>query len=434
MAIFHCSIQMISRSKARSAVSSSSYRSGKKMIDQETGMTCDYTKRKDVVYEDVILCKNAPAEYQDREILWNAVQKIEKQSNAQLAREINVALPIELDRKTQIQILQNYVKEQFVSQGMCADIAIHDKKDGNPHAHIMLTTRPILANGKWGQKEKKEYARDEQGNKIPLLDENGKQKVRIRKGKGEEKLWQRVTVQANNWNDQGNAEIWRKAWADACNKHLDQQHQIDHRSYVRQGIEQIPTIHEGAAARAMEKRGEVSDRCAINREIKARNQKLQQIAILMENLQHKIDEITQIIQQKGRELHDRIGQLLQRRRTWTAARPDGEDAERAGNDAAGEQQTKARESETAAGTPAGRAHAGQDTAAFIRQLHAQIRAAEDERKAREDEQRRQNLEREREAAERTAERAAEHEAAAKRGSIQDNRSHESKKANRGHGR
>ena len=143
MAIYHCSVKIIGRSSGRSAVASAAYRVGEKLKDKETGIIHDYTKKGGVIYREVMLCQNAPKEYQDRETLWNEVQKIEKVSNAQLAREIEVALPIEMSRSEQIQAVQRYVREKFVSAGMCADWALHDKGDGNPHAHIMLTTRPI---------------------------------------------------------------------------------------------------------------------------------------------------------------------------------------------------------------------------------------------------------------------------------------------------
>ena len=188
MSIFHCSIKIISRSAGRSATSSSAYRSGTKLHDQETGDS----RKQGVLHAEVLLCENAPAAYADREALWNAVQKIESQKNAQLAREVEIAIPKEIPAEDRIALVREYVQENFVSQGMCADFALHDKGDGNPHAHILLTTRPIMKNGKWGQKEKKDYARDADGNKIPVIDpETGQQKVRVRKGKGTEKLWQR---------------------------------------------------------------------------------------------------------------------------------------------------------------------------------------------------------------------------------------------------
>lgn len=123
-----------------------------------------------------MLPANAPPEFADRSFLWNSVEKIEKSKNSQLAREIEIAIPHELTRQQQISLVREYVKENFVDNGMCADIAIHDKKDGNPHAHIMLTVRPLNEDGTWGAKSKKEYILDKDGEKIKL--KNGNYKTR----------------------------------------------------------------------------------------------------------------------------------------------------------------------------------------------------------------------------------------------------------------
>lgn len=268
MSIYHCSIKIISRSDGKSAVASSAYRSGEKLMDDRTGLVHDFTKKRGVVFTEVALPAHAPPEYADRNVLWNAVEKAEKKSNAQLAREIEVALPKELSRECQIEIVRRYVQDNFVSVGMCADWALHDKGDGNPHAHIMLTMRGIKPDGTWAQKEKKIYALDEDGNRIPLIDPaTGEQKL----GKRNEKLWKRITVEPNDWNEHSKAEIWRKSWADICNEYLSLEQQIDHRSYKRQELDLEPTIHEGYRARKMEKAGFVSNRCEYNRIVKAIN-------------------------------------------------------------------------------------------------------------------------------------------------------------------
>lgn len=271
MAIYHCNIKIISRGKGQTAIASSAYRSGTKLLNEETGEIHDFTRKSGIVYSEILLCENAPKEYENREVLWNEVQKIEKVKNAQLAREVEVALPREMSREQQIECVRNYVKENFIKEGMCADFSLHDKGDGNPHAHIMLTTRPIKDTGEWGVKERKGYALDEHGERIPLLDENGEQK----KDSRNRLQWKREMIQANDWNKREKAEIWRKAWADCCNAYLPKEQHIDHRSYERQGKSQIPTIHEGYVARQMEnKQGEQSERCTINREIKELNEKL----------------------------------------------------------------------------------------------------------------------------------------------------------------
>lgn len=296
MAIYHCSIKIIGRSDGKSAVASSAYRSGEKLTDDRTGLIHDFTKKRGVVFTEVSLPAHAPPEYADRNVLWNAVEKAEKKSNAQLAREIEVALPKELSRECQIEIVRRYVQENFVSVGMCADWALHDKGDGNPHAHIMLTMRGIKPDGSWAQKEKKIYALDEEGNRIPLIDPaTGEQKL----GKRNEKLWKRITVEPNDWNDQNKAEIWRKPWADICNEYLSLEQQIDHRSYKRQELDLEPTIHEGYHARKMEKAGFVSNRCEYNRIVRKLNELKAGWLLTMQALQKTIME-------RGRILYERI--------------------------------------------------------------------------------------------------------------------------------
>lgn len=296
MAIYHCSIKIIGRSGGKSAVASAAYRSGGKLYDDRTGLTHDFTKKRGVVFAEVALPAYAPPKYADRNVLWNAVEKAEKNSNAQLAREIEVALPKELSRECQIEIVRRYVQDNFVSVGMCADWALHDKNDGNPHAHIMLTMRGIKPDGTWAQKEKKVYALDEDGNRIPLIDPaTGEQKF----GKRNEKLWKRITVEANDWNDHSKAEIWRKSWADICNEYLSLEQQIDHRSYKRQELDLEPTIHEGYRARKMEKAGFVSNRCEYNRIVRKLNELKGKWLLTVKELQKTIME-------RGRILYERI--------------------------------------------------------------------------------------------------------------------------------
>ena len=237
MAIYHLSIKIISRGKGKSAVAASAYRSGEKIKNEYDGIVHDFTRKGGIAHTEILLPENAPQEFLDRGTLWNSVEKIEKSKNSQLAREIEVALPKELDREKQIELIREYVKENFVKVGMCADIALHDKNDGNPHCHILLTIK------------------------------NGNYKTR--------------KINTTDWNEQDKAEEWRKAWADITNKYLEEnsiQNKVDHRSYLRQGIEQIPTIHLGVSATQMEKKGIATDRGNINREIKHQNAILREIS------------------------------------------------------------------------------------------------------------------------------------------------------------
>lgn len=260
MSIYHCSVKNISRGKGKSAVASAAYRSGEKLEDKETGLTHDFTKKGGVIFSEILLPAEAPDQYIDRSTLWNEVQKIEKASNARLAREIEIALPKELSHETQKILVREYVQENFVNKGMCADWALHDKGDGNPHAHIMLTTRSIKENGEWAPKSRKVYHLDENGNKvIKKRDKNGRIQYDCHK------------EDFNDWNKQEKVLEWRKSWADICNKYLDSEHRIDHRSLKDQGSELIPTIHEGYFARKIEKQGGISERCEYNRQVKETN-------------------------------------------------------------------------------------------------------------------------------------------------------------------
>jgi hypothetical protein len=259
LAIYHCSIKIISRGKGKSAVAAAAYRAGETITNEYDGRVSDYTRKGGVVHTEILLPDHAPAAYVDRAVLWNAVEKIEKAKNSQLAREIELALPAELSREQNISLAHDYVKERFVSAGMCADVCVHDKKDGNPHAHIMLTLRPILDNGEWGDKQKKEYILDGRGEKI--YDPKKKQ-------------YKCKSIPTTDWNEQTKAEEWRAAWAQSVNAVLERNNsaeRVDHRSYERQGLEQIPTIHMGVAATQMEQKGIETDCGNINREILRHN-------------------------------------------------------------------------------------------------------------------------------------------------------------------
>lgn len=265
MAIYHLSIKIISRGKGKSAVAASAYRSGEKIKNEYDGIIHDFTRKSGIAHTEILLPQNAPKEFLDRGTLWNSVEKIEKSKNSQLAREMEIALPKELDREKQINLVREYVKDNFVKVGMCADIALHDKNEGNPHCHILLTMRPLNEDTTWGAKSKKEYILDENGEKVKL--KNGNFKTR--------------KINTVDWNEQDKAEEWRKAWADITNKYLKEnsiQEKVDHRSYQRQGIEQIPTIHLGVSASQMEKKGITTDRGNINREIKHQNKILKEIS------------------------------------------------------------------------------------------------------------------------------------------------------------
>ena len=261
MAIYHLSTKIISRSKGKSSIASSAYRSGEKLYNKRDGLIHDYTKRKDVIYKEIFKPMNAPNWVLDREQLWNEVEQIEKSKNSQLAREIDIALPIELNEKERIELLRKYVIDNFSSKGMVADVVIHDKKDGNPHSHIMLTMRPFEENGEWGAKAKKEYILDKNGNKT--YSKNGNAKSR--------------KIETTNWNKKETLEHWGEQWAIYANKALEKanrKERIDHRSYEDRGIDKLATRHEGPTVRAMEKKGIKTEIGDINRKIQEENKKI----------------------------------------------------------------------------------------------------------------------------------------------------------------
>ena len=260
----HIPVSIIQRSKGRSAVAAAAYRSGTKLTNEWDGLTHDYTRKGGIVHAEIMLPAHAPQEFADRSTLWNSVEQIEKARDSQLAREVEAALPRELTREQQLALIRAYVKDNFVDKGMCADFAIHDKGTGNPHVHIMLTIRPLKEDGSWGAKCRKAYDLDENGQRIP-------------DGKGG---WKNHREDTTDWNDKGNVEIWRAAWAAYTNRALEaagRPERIYHRSYKRQGIDKIPSVHLGPAASQMEKRGIRTDKGEVNRQIAADNKLLKEI-------------------------------------------------------------------------------------------------------------------------------------------------------------
>ena len=268
----HFSISIRSRCNKRSgargsAVAGAAYQSAEKLFSEYDGRTKNYSyKQPELVFSELMLPANAPPEYSDRAALWNAVEKAETRFDAQLSRGIIAALPKELPFDQSIRMVKEYCRENFVSRGMCCDIAIHDPAPPvhNPHVHIMLTMRGIDENGKWLPKSKKEY----------VLDENG-ERIRLSSGR-----YKNRKVDLVDWNSQENAEVWRKVWADLANEFLERNNRperIDHRSYERQGIDQIPTVHIGVAASQMEKKGIATECGELNRSIKAANRLLRDI-------------------------------------------------------------------------------------------------------------------------------------------------------------
>ena len=275
---YHCNISIVSRGKGKSAVAAAAYRSGEKITNEWDGMTHDYTRKRGVVHTEILLPPHAPPSFSDRATLWNSVELYEKAGNAQLAREIDAALPIELSREEQIRLVREYCSSQFVSRGMCVDFAIHDTDSGNPHCHITLTMRPLDERGAWAAKSKKEYD----------LDENG-ERIRLPSGR-----YKTHKVDLTGWNDKGNALLWRKAWADISNAYLERAghpERIDHRSNAERGIDELPTVHMGVAACQMEKKGIATEKGELNRNIQKANRLIREIRAQIGKLKEWIGEL-----------------------------------------------------------------------------------------------------------------------------------------------
>ena len=278
IAIYHWNIGIVSRGKGKSAVAAAAYRSGEKLTNEWDGMTHDYTRKGGVVHTEILLPPNAPPSFSDRSTLWNSVELYEKAGNAQLAREIDAALPIELSREEQIRLVREYCSSQFVSRGMCVDFAIHDTDSGTPHCHIMLTMRPLDERGAWAAKSKKEYD----------LDENG-ERIRLPSGR-----YKTHKVDLTGWNSQENALVWRKAWADISNDYLERAgspERIDHRSNAERGIDEIPTVHMGVAACQMEKKGIATEKGELNRNIQKANRLIREIRAQIGKLKEWIADL-----------------------------------------------------------------------------------------------------------------------------------------------
>ena len=267
----HFDVKIIQRSKRQSAVASAAYQSGERLFSEYDQKQKYYSHKSEIVHTEIMLPPHAPPEYADRNILWNAAEAIEKQWNSQLARRFVLAIPRELPPEQYADLIRDYCREFFVSKGMIADFAIHDKGDGNPHAHILLTMRAMDEQGKWLPKSRKVYD----------LDENG-ERIRLASGK-----WKSHKEDTVDWNDQKYAEIWRQGWADTANRYLEaigSPERLDLRSYARQGIDKIPTVHMGPAVSQLEKKGIQTNIGNLNRDIKVANSLMQSIRQMVRSL------------------------------------------------------------------------------------------------------------------------------------------------------
>ena len=199
MAIYHLSAKIISRADGRSVVAAAAYRAGESLREDSTGITFDYTRKQGVAHTEILAPEGAPAWIRDRLTLWNTVDQVEKRRDAQLAREIEVGPPVELDEAQQLALARDFVRRQFVSQGMVADLAIHRPDAHNPHAHILLTTRRLDGDG--------------------------------------------FHLKERTWNARAKLLDWRIGWEEVTNTHLAQAGlaiRVDHRTLKAQGLDLAP--------------------------------------------------------------------------------------------------------------------------------------------------------------------------------------------------
>ena len=321
MAIYHLEAKVISRSSGRSAVAAAAYMSCSEITNEYDGVNHDFTRKRGLVWEHIFLPENAPQEWQERSDLWNAVERTEKTKDSRLARELVVALPVELNKEQWINLLIDYIQNSFVADGMCADVAIHDTDGHNPHAHIMLTVRPLDDKGKWQYKTEKEYLCKRNGEEKGFTAAEflqtksqgwekqyqyyvGKKKVYMPPSEAERHSYERVNKYPKStkfgrqnpitarWNSDEQLVVWREKWAQTTNKYLEEANRsdahIDHRSHAARGIDEQPTIHEGYVAQAMERNGLIADRCEINRQIKADNALLRELKVTVKKIAESI--------------------------------------------------------------------------------------------------------------------------------------------------
>ena len=340
MAIYHLEAKVVSRGTGRSAVAASAYLSCTNILNDYDGVRHDYTRKKGLVWQDVFLPEFAPAEWKDRGLLWNAVEENEKTKDSRLAREFVPALSIELTPAQWQELITDFIQNSFVAEGMCADVAIHDPHPPghNPHAHIMLTVRPLDEQGNWQYKTKKEYLCVRNGEergftaaefKAAQADgwekqypyKVGRKKVYMPPSEAEKHGYERANKPpkstkfgrqnpiAERWNSEEQLVEWRKAWADVTNCYLERyghDERIDHRSHADRGLTEQPTIHEGVVARALEKKGVISDRCEINRQIKADNALLRELKATVKKLMQAVKNTVPAIAEALEKLRSSI--------------------------------------------------------------------------------------------------------------------------------
>jgi hypothetical protein len=248
MAMYHLHGQLICRSDGRSAVVAAAYRSGQALFDERLGKEFDYRRKRGVEESVILLPDGAPAWLGNRAVLWNVVEDAERRANSQLAREFDIAIPVELVRKNRSaakKLVRRWARKMFGGHGLVVDISFHDFDTDNPHVHVMVTTRSLAAD-----------CLDQPEGSRHVFDRHKCRKL----------------------NDRGYMDFWRECWADMANAALAAEGidaRIDHRTLLEQGItDREPGVHIGPNANGMERRGVDTDRSLENAVTWYRNEKL----------------------------------------------------------------------------------------------------------------------------------------------------------------
>ncbi|MGM9583071.1 MAG: MobA/MobL family protein, partial [Phascolarctobacterium sp.] len=267
-------VQNIGKCNNKSAIAASAYRSGTKMYDATKEKTYNYSSKKEVVYDTIMLPTYAPTEYQNKQTLWQTIQDNETASDARYCKDIMIAIPKNLTQEQRVELVNQFLFKNFVYKGYICQCNIHDKGDGNPHAHILVSARPLDKNGQWTEvKSKRVYKLDKDGNKIPVIDKKtGQQKI----GARGRKMWQREWAKQDTLDQASSLNTWKKSWRDICNQVLDKEHQL------QVGPEgKHATIHLGPQAHALEKKGIKTHIGEKNQQIKIANRKAELQAALI---------------------------------------------------------------------------------------------------------------------------------------------------------
>ena len=300
MATYHFNAQVVSRSCGASAVAGAAYRSGECLTDERTGEEHDHSDRDDLDGAEILAPRDSPEWAQDRARLWNEVEAAERRKDAQVAREIRVAIPRELRPEDGRALVRDYAQRSFVDRGMVADIAVHGGKEGhNPHAHIMLTTRTITPEG-FGQKNRE-------------------------------------------WNKKEHVTTWRKDWADSANRALAQHgraERIDHRSLIAQRDEALqrgdhtradeldrdPQVRLGRAAWMKDRTDKDNDRTTLAREVDTRNDAREQeraaLRAELRTIQQQIQQVQELIRRGVEKVKETVKGLVRGTQPDSTDTPD----------------------------------------------------------------------------------------------------------------